>query len=54
MYSYSQYQQGNGDEKKDDLNQKIKLKPLRWTKALKRGKTNTEIFIWGKARPHNV
>merc|ERR1719410_623501 len=37
-----------------DPNRKMKLKPLKWEKPLKKGKTKTQIFIWGKARPPNM
>ena len=37
-----------------DPNRKMKLKPLKWEKPLKKGKTKTQIFIWGKARPPSV
>jgi len=50
---YSQHQQGNDDEKKDNQNQKVRLRPLNWSKPLKKGNV-CEIFIWGKARPHNM
>ena len=55
MHSYSKYQQNNDDEKKEYAEaQTMKLKPLNWTKPLKKSKSNKEIFIWGKARPRNV
>lgn len=37
-----------------DPDRKMKLKPLKWEKPLKKGKTKTQIFIWGKARPPNM
>jgi len=37
-----------------DPNRKVKLKPLKWEKPLKKGKQKTQIFVWGKARPPNM